>query len=250
MVDDFDANKFLAELTIAVTKGLVTSTKQSIQKIWSKLEYGITLNPEESKSLKDISESEFYRIFKKYLGNHWSINLIKVGLYISDLDEGGNQERAREIQGEVFKKYGHKGVKITHLASVGILIPVMNYIIDLKLQKDASIIVLSQEFDKILSEWDTISIPVSADLTELNLREKILQKMNNNYPIFFVFSSGRAARNTQLTLAKMNNEQLFSGKYLMTSKNRVNPISKIEHCLWTFDKIEGSDSIISTEVNR
>lgn len=242
-----DEDKFLAELTIAVTKGFTNSLKDKISKIWLKNEYGVTLEPKEGESLKRIGENEFYRVFKKYLGEHWSIKLIKVGLYISELNEEGKRKRAQDLQNEAYKKHGPKGVKIIQLASTGILIPVMGYIIDLKLYKDANPIVLNQAFDKILEEWDMVSVPVNNDTNEITLKHEIISKMDYNHPIFFVYAAGNPSRIAQLTLAKMNNEALFSGKYLMTPKIKM--IDNTEYCLWIFEKVQDvHDSIISKQV--
>ena len=83
MAEQPDENKFLAELTLAIANGITESIKNKIKEFWLKLEYGVTINAEESESLKKISENDFYLLFKKYLGEHWSLKLIKVGIYIS-----------------------------------------------------------------------------------------------------------------------------------------------------------------------
>lgn len=244
---DPDPEKFLAELAIGVAKGITSSIKDNIKKYWLKCEYGITLNPQEGNSLKTIANNEFYQLFKRYLGEHWSLKLIKVGLYLSELNEEGKRERAGEIQKEAYQKYGSKGAKIIHLASTGILIPIMDYIIDLKLHKGASCIVLNQEFDKILDEWDKISIPVHWDSKETSLENEIKNKMENNYPIFFVYASGSASRIAQFTLAKMNNANLFRNRYIMTHNIKI--VVNTEYCIWVFEKIQDiQDSIISKQI--
>jgi len=202
-----DVNKFLSELTIGVGKGLTDAIKAKIKKAWLKKEYGVTIQVEEADALKKISENEFYILFKKYLGGHWSVNLVKVGIYISQLQEEGKKKRASELHSEAYKKYGPKGARIIHLASTGILVPIMDYIIDLKLIKDANYITLSQEFDKILDEWDKISIPVNLNETEESIKIAVINKMDTGYSIFFVYAAGGATKIAQLTLAKMNNEK-------------------------------------------
>lgn len=243
---DLDPNKFLAELTLGAVKGLTEPLKNKIKKYWLKREYGVTIEPDEGKKLQDIANEEFYKIFKKYLGEHWSIKLIKVGIYISNLNEEGKKERAGEIQKEAYRKYGPKGAKIIHLASTGILVPIMDHIINLRLYKGATCIVLNQEFDKILDEWDQISIPVSRGEVD-SLRQKIESVMLQNHPIFFVYAAGSVSVLTQLILAKMNNDRLFQGKYLMTSKIKV--VENTEYCVWIFERIQdGEGSIISKKV--
>ena len=150
---------------------------------------------------------------------------------------------------KLIRKYGSKGAKIIQLASTGILIPVMEYIIDLKLHKGANYLVLNQEFDKILTEWDTISIPVHRDMGNEELSKEILKKMGFGNAIFFVYSAGYTSKIAQLTIAQMNNKELFKGKYLMTPKIKI--LKDTEYCVWVFDKVQDiSISIISTQLNR
>jgi len=229
-------NKFLAELTYAVAKGLTQSIKNKIKEIWLKQEYGVTISVEESESLKKISENDFYLLFKKYLGMHWSLNLIKVGIYISELNEEGKRERAKQVYDESFKKYGRKGQRIIQLASTGILVPVMKYIVDLKLDRGANPIVLNREFDKILDEWEQIATPVHRESSEEEINDIIQKKIGVGYPIFFVYASGSASKIAQLTLANMRNKNIFDDKYLMFLKNKV--VNNTEYCLWIFEKIE------------
>ena len=244
-----DLYKFFAELTVATIKDISEPVKNKIKEVWLKQEYGVTISVEESESLKKISENDFYLLFKKYLGTHWSLNLIKVGIYISELNEEGKRERAKQLYDESFKKYGRKGQRIIQLASTGVLVPVMKYIVDLKLDRGANLIVLNREFDKILDEWEQISIPVHRDSSEEAINDEIQEKISTGYPIFFVYASGSASKIAQLTLAKMRNKNIFDNRYLMFPKIKV--INAIEYCLWVFEKIEDfEETPISKEIKK
>ncbi len=245
-----DLSKFLADLTLAATKSLTSSLKEAISKRWRKLEYGVTLSVEEANSLKKIAENNFYLLFKKYLNAHWSLKLIKVGIYISELNDEGKIKRVNELNVEVYRKYGLKGKRIIQLASTGILIPLMNHIIDIKLTKGANPFVLHQEFDKILEEWEKIAIPVGSIATDADIKKQVLIKMDNANPIFFLYAAGIASKHAQLSLAKMNNENLFQNKYLMTPQ-KPKIVNEIEYCLWTFEKVDNSqESIISQQLKK
>ena len=78
----------------------------------------------------------------------------------------------------------------------------MKYIVDLKLDRGANPIVLNREFDKILDEWEQISIPVHRESSEKSINDEIQKKISIGYPIFFVYASGSASKIAQLTLAK------------------------------------------------
>ncbi len=180
---------------------------------------------------------------------HWYLKLIKVGIYISELIGEGKRERARLLEEEAYKRYGRKGKRILQLASTGVLVPVMQYIIDLKLNKGANPIELNNEFDKILDEWEKISIPVHRESEKNMINDAIKEKMNAGYPIFFVYACGSVSKIAQLTLAEMRNQNIFDNKYLMFLKNKV--VENIEYCLWIFEKIEDfEETPISKEIKN
>lgn len=236
MSDEPNINEFSAQLTYAIGKGLTTDIKNKIQQMWQKRQYGVTLLPDEAESLKKIAQNEFYLLFKKYLGAHWSIKLIKVGIYISELNDDGKRKRAKELQSEVYRSYGQKGVKIIQLASTGVLTPIMDYLIDLRLTKGANPIVLHQEFDLILHEWDVISIPVRPETPGDTLKISVQKRIDEQRPIFFVYAAASASSRAQLTLAQMNNDGAFRGKYLVIPKIKV--IHGQEYCLWILERVQ------------
>jgi len=251
MPNGFNINEFLAKLTVAAGKELAGPFIKEVREWWLKQEYGVTVYAEEAESLKKIGEDSFYQLFKKYLGGHWSLKLIKVGIFVSRLNEEGRKKRAKKLCDEVYRsrKYGKRGQRIIQLASTGVLEPVMDYIIDLKLRKGANVLELHREFDEILDEWEKISVPVHAKSNEIDIKKNIQKTMGIKYPIFFVYAAGSASRIAQLTLAKMNNENIFQNKYLMFSK--IKPINNVEYCLWTFEKVEeGYETIISKQIKK
>jgi hypothetical protein len=233
--------KYLAELT---RQGLSASTeyvKKTIVEAWLKRQYGVTIPVQDAESLRKISETDFYKLFKRYLGGHWSLELIKVGLYLQQLNEAGDTQRVRQLIDEAYQKRGLSGSRIIQLASTGVLELVMNYLIDLKVRKRVDTLVLHKEFDKILEEWQSISIPIQHDSKEVVIQSEIQKIMDRKNPIFFVYACGSAARNAQLILAGLNNTKFWQGKYLMYShvKNvRRQDGAIIEYCMWEFEILE------------
>lgn len=246
-----DEEKFLAELGKSYVGSASKAFLNKVNKFWRKLKYGVTIKEEESNSIKKISESSFFLIFKTYLGNHWSKDLIKVGLYVSQLNEEGHKERIKELSDEAYRneRYGKRGWRIIQFASTGVLEIVMQHIIDLKHNKDATKRDLQREFDKILDEWEKISIPVSSEMNQKMIKDVILKKMSNDYPIFFVYAASHASNTAMLTIAKMRNDHLFSGKYFPFPKHKQ--ICDIDYCLWVFEKVQVTkETLISKQIKK
>ena len=113
----------------------------------------------------------------------------------------------------------------------------MKYIIDLKINKNVNYLVLHQEFDKILKEWDKIAIPVKKDTSGDSLRAEILKIMDEKHQIFFVYSAGSAVKTALITLAQMSNDNLFHFRYLMNPPQQK-IVNNVEYYLWSFDKVD------------
>lgn len=243
--------EFLAQLSKAYVDSASKSFLEKVKKFWLKKQYGITINVDEASSIKTIAETPLFLIFKRYLGNHWSSDLIKVGLFVLGLNDEGKKERVKQISDDAYKnkRYGKRGRRIIQLASTGILSIVMQHIIDLKLEKNTNENDLQKEFDKILDEWEQISIPIKWDTIQNEIEKEIIGRMKQNYPVFFVYAAGSATGKTLLTIANMQNQGIFKEKYIPFPKHKS--INNIDYCLWVFEKVEVSEeSLISKEVKK
>jgi hypothetical protein len=139
--DDPDINKILANVAVLGIEKASSRTLKYIQKVWlgSTSKVGFTPEPEEASRMKDISVNSTYQRFKLIVGKYKFTAYIKVGLLIYDLNQKGDRERVQKIRDDVYNsKDGANALKIIHIASTGVLLHVLEYLVNSKDEKNLS----------------------------------------------------------------------------------------------------------------
>ncbi len=238
-----DINKILGNAAVIELDKISTRTLSKIKSLWLKYKYyGFTPTPSEAESLKEISNNSTYLTFTRCVGRYEYNAFIRIGLLIYDLNETGNKDRVDEIRKYVYSEHGNVPKKIIQIASTGILLHVLEYLTNLRDEKNLSCDTVREEFINIVTLWENVSIPVSLLDPEENIICLIKKIIGEKVPIFFVYGAANAAYTAELIVAKLNNVKLFSGKYLPWCKVRtIGKIKKIEHFLGVFYALEYTD---------
>ncbi len=109
--------------------------KKKIKELWERREYGFTPDPELANELQRISKSDAYKRMKDCIGHHHFLSLIKLGLRIAELSDEGRVETIAKIKNSVYKKYGIRGVRILNMGGTGVLLEIIKYLSQLKMEK-------------------------------------------------------------------------------------------------------------------
>lgn len=210
--------------------------KQTIIDLLDKKKYGFVPNAQEARALKRINENPRFCRLKELTGKHESLNLVRVGIYIMELNDIGERQLINEIRDRVNKRYGSRGMKIINLGSTGTIFDVIDYLDTLKLRKGYNKEHIISEFNKILDDWEKITIFVKSGQDEKSLYQNIQLQMRLKHPIFFVFAYGKACSVAMKTIADMNNAGLITQKnhYLFWSKPGKDRAGKLKYA-WTFE---------------
>ena len=217
-----DIDRILALAAMQGIENIGKRTFNTIRKEWiaARGQYGFTYTPDEAKLLKESLEHPTYVAFKKCIGNYRHLKFIKVGLLIFELRRKGDIARIKEIKSQVYNsRYGVVPNKLIHLATLGILPSILDYLTDLKTINKMSKSALQREFQKLLDKWKEISICVDKDTTQSFLKSEIKLRMKKEYAQIIVYGAGRASHVAHRVIADMKNKQKFSGRYLDWSKN-------------------------------
>jgi hypothetical protein len=189
------------------------SSKNKIISIINKGKYGFVPDPREANSLQRINESPIFCRLKECIGNHWSLNLVKVGMYIMELNDEGERKLIKEIRDRISKKYGPRGMKIIDLGSTGVIFDIIDYLDGLRMRKGYGKEYIASEFEKMLDNWYQISIFVKSKHDEDSLYNDILDHMYRKFPIFFVFAYGSASNIAMKIIAEMNNQGMITERF-------------------------------------
>jgi hypothetical protein len=199
-----DITELLHLITLGKLAGkALESAKKKIKDFLDKKKYGFTPNKEEADSLYRISREDIYKRFVDCVGNHWSKDLIRVGIYISKLNDEGRREVVDKTRREIYKKYGEKGVKIINIATTGYIIEVIQYLSRLKLTENLKEEDLQIEFEKIIEEWKSTTIFVTVNDNEDSMIKEITNLMGSKKERFFVFGYGSAAKIASNSIDKL-----------------------------------------------
>ncbi len=194
--------------------------------------YGFTPSETEAKSFYKLRKSDIYRRFSECLGDHWSRNLILLGLHITHLNKNDKREIIDRVRSDVYGRHGKKGIRITELGSTGAIVPILGFLSDLKL-KGANSDDLKSEFDNIIADWQNITVFVEADDSKKHILNEISALTKRNKPQFFVFAYGSAIDNTVLTIAELNNKKFFrKNRYVLFSSSRTEGNKPVYMCVF------------------
>ncbi len=176
--------------------------------------YGFVPNAEEANALYEVNKKDVYLRLKTCLGSHWALDLLRVGLYISKLNDDGKREAVHKIKSKVHDKYGPRGVKIINMGATGVIESIAFYLSDRKMRANLNPIDLSLEFDKIIEGWEEVTIFIKKEENKGIIYYKILNCLDK-YPLFFVFAYGSAVMNASKAIARLNNEKIIQKKRYM-----------------------------------
>lgn len=202
----------------------LSAAKRRIYDLWLQNKYGFTPSKEEAIAIQRISQREIYKRLKGCIGKHWALDLLRVGIYISELNEVGSKETVERIKEDVYNRFRARGVRILTLGSTGIIVQVIEFLSDLKSENNLNEEEIGLELDRILDEWDRITIFVKRDDPESSVLDRINRYIEQQHQLFFVFTFGRTAfRKATKTIAKLNNDNvILDNHYLFDSDLRIN----------------------------
>ncbi len=85
---------------------------------------------------------------------------------------------------------------------------------------------LTKEFEKILDNWERITLFVKSEDNIDHILKEINWHVEQKQDFFFVFAYGRAIQHTIEAIAKLNNDGMFRSKYLFDAKKEVDRANK------------------------
>lgn len=241
-------NRFPKKLEDLSIVDLLTLLKKSAGKIKERIKeiikekieskkYLISISKDELSNLKRISESDIYKRMEECLGSHWSMNLIALGLYISELNKQLQKELQEKVRKEIHQKYGAEGLKIMEIGSTGAIRQIIEYLSNIKMNKEYDLIQMGRLFDKIIKDWKEITLFIKAEDNQNQIELKISNMISSEKALFIVFAYGSAVLTTCFAIAKLNNNKQLSG-YLFYSK-REQDIEKTPIYSCFFESVEG-----------
>ncbi len=126
------------------------------------------------------------------------------------------------------------------MGSTGVVTDVIQYLSFIKIKNNLSQIDVSLEFDKILENWEQITIFVKAEDKKEEIYSKIKSFMERRLHVFFVFAFGSASPIAMQAIAQLHNDRTISNEsYLPFVIPKMNLVGT-EIYTWSFELIPKS----------
>jgi len=223
-IKNLPLKEVLAYLASLKLKDLPRELKKIIQDKFNEGKYGFVPNPIEADILQKISNRHQFREFKHIIPNSKYEDAIRVGYLITRLTKtqtrnNDNVIRIREIKDELRQRHnGYFLIRATTMVTTGTIVPAIEYLSELK-RKGYDKENLDLEFEKMLNDWDDITLFVTRenDVDELiGIIDTKLSKEDRK--ILIIYAYGRAKYIATKAVAGILNSDVAED-YFYESKN-------------------------------
>lgn len=229
-----DIYKNLGEVAYGFFISFLKEKQESVSNFFLKNKVGFIPPGMDYSEFQRIKTKTVFKQLKSLIGNHYSLSIILIGLYLSTLDSESKIKIIENNKQKVYDKYGPIGVSIMNLAQTRFIEGYVKWLSNYNIDKNPSEKELINFYEKILKDWGERSFFVQGVMTEKHVTDKIVSKINIGKDAFFIFASGNAAEMTKETISKLALDKFFEeNNYSYSENNRNDPGEKV----WIIEKI-------------
>lgn len=233
-----------ALICIEALKAAGTLTSEQWKKISKKFKqaqklkkFGCTPSNELADSLRKIDSTPKFCKLQKLIGNHPSLRLARIGLYLETLNEKGQTEIVEKIRGQIFENHGEAGIQFLDIGSSGLMSEVIDSLENINIQFNLSQYDLVKRYEYIIRKMNYITIYIDNEQSPQNIELKISQKMEQYPQDFYAVATGLASDKTMQVIAKMSNQKKFQEKGYMFFSPNIRPQGDArKQYIWTFSR--------------
>lgn len=216
-------------LAYLVANGIKNTTLQGYEKVrdlirkrHSEKIYAFVPDKNEATKLLKFADNTYYRNMKECLTKDYKyLDIIRTGYLIVNLNKIGgepNRSRVSDIKMNIGSRpNGHFLLKVVKLVTTGAVVPVAEYLIELK-NKGYQTTFIQNTFEEIIFEFEKYTIFATGSEAVGEIKTHVLQKIQLAHKLIMLFSYGSATVNTTKAVAEILNQNL-KGDYTYSSKN-------------------------------
>ncbi|KXS46221.1 MAG: hypothetical protein AWU58_740 [Methanohalophilus sp. T328-1] len=220
------------------TTDILDAIKKRVKELWSKKQYGFTPDAKTAKELQNITKSDAYRRMEECVGKTSYLNIVKLGLKIEDLSYKLGSAEIENIRKDVFNKYGKDGINILNMGNNGALLPLIQYLSDLKIKNNYSQEGMLNHFMEVIHDWERITIFHKTENGIDGLTDTIKRFMSSRQELFFVFAIGSAGDQAKKAISSLSNDDTIHEQgYTLTLHLREMDQKNRVHFGWTFQQL-------------
>jgi hypothetical protein len=228
-----------------ISKDFIGWAGKKIKDSLDKKEYGFTPDVETTTALKNVTKTDAYKRMRECIGPSSYLSVIRISLRIEELSYTAEKTVIDKVRNGVYQKYGDEGITILNMGSTGILVPLIQHLSDIKIQGNCTQEEMLNRFLELVHGWQDIAIFHKTEDGQNNLENKLVQYMNAQYDIFFVFAIGVASEQAKKAISSLSNSGVIQTKgYVLRLVCRERDRKERDHFAWIFKNIYTFDKVV------
>lgn len=220
-----------------LTKDLFKKAAKKVRDAQKRKVFGCTPSDKLANNLRRIDTTETYKELKKLIGDHHSLRLARIGLYLETLNKEGKTLVVDQIRDEIFQNHREAGLQYLDIGSSGLMTEVIDSLKKLQREFNLPQHVLIRRYEYIIRTMRYITSYINNNDHPVIIREKILKQLNRLPEQFFIIGTGIASDNTMKVIAEMNNVNIFRDKGYIIFPPNIRPHGEDrKQYIWTFTR--------------
>jgi len=236
MADTDSVGEFAGEAAHGFLKSFLKEKKSQLEAFFIKNNFGFVPSGMDFSDYKKLQKKNSFKQLQFLIGkNHPTLGIILLGMHIASMSHEQRKKCVDEHRQQVYDKYKGRGVSVLNMALTGFIDGYIKWLGDLYVEKNPSEKELIDIYEKILDQWNEITIFVQTSKADHTIQSRLVHKMSASMAFIYVFASESAISKWQKILDKITKDNLLTEfDYDISSHNLLD--SEYEK-VWIFEHV-------------
>ena len=209
MNDDEDVFKNMGAAAYGFFKAFLKEQKENVGKFFVKNQVGFIPEGMDYSAYQSFKKKSVYKQLKFLIGNHPTLPIVVVGLWLNSLPEKEQVQQAKDKRNEIYGEYKEKGVNILNMAVTGFMEAFVKWLSNYNIKRNLAQEELIDLYEKNLGEWSEITIFVQESHSQEVVLQKCKTKMAQDCRFIYIFASYGAIPIAEGAVLILKEEDLF-----------------------------------------
>ena len=232
--DGSDFFKIIGQSAYGFFKAFLKEKQDSVSRFFVKNKVGFLPPGMDYSVFQRLRKKTSLKQLKFLIGNHHTLPIVMVGLWINSLNEDEQLVVADENRDRIYRRYKQAGINILNMCTTGFMEGFIRFLSSYNIKKNLSREELIDTYESTLQEWSRITIFVKKESTVSYVEQKCKSKINESYRFFYMFASYSARKIAKEALKKLSNEGFLRESGYEISREKINPSGS--SVVWIFER--------------
>lgn len=234
MSEDTEPYEKMGEFAYGFFKSFLKEKRESLSKFFAKQKVGFVPLGFDYSVFQKLQKKTAFKQLKFLVGNHHTLPIVTVGLWINSLDEQEQLKIAEANRDQIYKKYKEKGVNILNMGTTGFMEGFIKFLTNYALKKNPSKEEMIDIYEKTLEDWSNKTIFVQKTNSENHILHKCRNKIDQDLRFFYMFASYEAIKVSRKVVENLVKDKILqeANYEVYTEKLNIEGSRKV----WIFEK--------------